>query len=232
MSNPTLTPGTERRLKQMVEAEMSRKLAAPLKEVKEFAKAAGKIDAQVAKIAAERKAVSKLAAVANKRILRLEKNGLQNTHAYRKYLQDGGRKFGVKGKSNEEVQEEVGRLIRFLDAADSTVKGARASIKKQADAFGITYKTVKEMQSKYEQFMKIFAPLKKIYEDQYGAAMVLDYNRVTTAAKTYLDTSKWELEMTEEAVAEAIAHLKKVAGFYEERIPTPNGGVLLKNSGN
>ena len=48
-----------------------------------------------------RKEVTKIVSVANKRIERLEKANLKDSPAYQKWLNDGGVKFGVKGKTHK-----------------------------------------------------------------------------------------------------------------------------------
>lgn len=73
------------------------------------------------------KEVSILASAANKRIKRLQQAGY-NTPALRYTMEHGG-KFSVKGKSHDELLEEIKRAKGFLAAKTSTVSGAKKSIK-------------------------------------------------------------------------------------------------------
>ena len=90
------------------------------------------------KISEDRREASRLASLANKRAQRLEANGLQDSPAYQMYLKTGG-KFGVKGKTHNELQQEVSRLKRFIDMNTSTVKGVTTTLKEMAANTGISY---------------------------------------------------------------------------------------------
>ena len=83
------------------------------------------------KISADRKEASRLASLANKRAQRLANNGLEDSPAYQMYIKTGG-KFGVKGKTHNELQQEVSRLKRFIDMNTSTVKGVTNTLKERA----------------------------------------------------------------------------------------------------
>ena len=69
-----------------------------------------RIHAKAEAIKEFRREASRLASMANKRVKRLEENGLTDTPAYKAYLETGG-KFSVKGKSYNELQKEKGTLI-------------------------------------------------------------------------------------------------------------------------
>ena len=72
---------------------------------------------------------SRLASLANKRIKRIEANSLTESPAYKRYIKDGHGKFGVKGKTYQEVQAEVARINRFINAETSTIKGINNELK-------------------------------------------------------------------------------------------------------
>ena len=63
-----------------------------------------------------RNAVTKIVSVANKRIKRLEKSNLKDSPAYQKWLDEGGVKFSVKGKTHNQLQREVARLKKFMES--------------------------------------------------------------------------------------------------------------------
>ena len=63
-----------------------------------------------------RNEANRLVSLANKRIRRLEKNGLQSSPAYQAYLVNGGKPFSTKGKDYNQLQSEVARLKRFIDS--------------------------------------------------------------------------------------------------------------------
>ena len=56
---------------------------------------------KVDRIRMYRAQASRLASLANKRVQRLESNGLTDSPAYKKYIETGG-KFGVRGKDHNQ----------------------------------------------------------------------------------------------------------------------------------
>ncbi|WP_457848416.1 hypothetical protein, partial [Staphylococcus aureus] len=86
------------------------------------------IEKRVVAINAYRKEASRLVSLANKRVQRLELNGLTDSPAYKAYIASGG-KFGVRGKSHNELQQEVARLNRFINSTTSTIKGVNKTLK-------------------------------------------------------------------------------------------------------
>lgn len=69
------------------------------------------------------KVVSKLNAVANKRLKRLEEKE-KETSAYNYVMRSGG-KFSVRGKNLNELRKEYKRVSGFLQSKTSTLKGAK-----------------------------------------------------------------------------------------------------------
>ena len=84
--------------------------------------------------------MSKLASMANKRIARLESANLESSPAYKKWVDDGSVKFGVKGKTHNELQAELSRLKNFINAETSTVRGVNNTLKEMAKNTGIKYR--------------------------------------------------------------------------------------------
>ena len=62
-----------------------------------------------------RQEASRKASMANKRLRRMEQQNLTMSPSYKKWVDDGGQKFGVRGKSMAEVKLEVARLNKFLN---------------------------------------------------------------------------------------------------------------------
>ncbi len=107
-----------------------------------------KVEKQIKKkqkrISAYRKEVSRRAAIANKRIKRLEEKGMTSSPAYQKWLADGGQKFSVRGKSYNEVQAEMARINTYLDSATSSITGAKKVVKQMMDNIGVRDKDFKK----------------------------------------------------------------------------------------
>ena len=53
-----------------------------------------------------RKEVSSKASLANKRLARLEKNGLTDSPAYQKFMEGGGKRFSIRGKTGSELTKD------------------------------------------------------------------------------------------------------------------------------
>lgn len=74
----------------------------------------------------------------NKRLDRLAKDPDASKYALEKVMDTGGR-FGVNGKSRNEMQKELSRMLDFYRSKTSTIAGARAERRRQEKAlFGRT----------------------------------------------------------------------------------------------
>lgn len=81
---------------------------AVVNEVKQkLAKDGQSIDKKVNKIKELKAEANRLASMANKRIRRLEANGLQDAPAYQAYIAQGGQPFSTRGKNYNELQAEL-----------------------------------------------------------------------------------------------------------------------------
>lgn len=70
--------------------------------------------------------VIKQAMIANKRVKRLEEQGLELVPAYRAAFRENSQKFGVRGlRGNKEVMRELERIDKFINAQTSTLRGAK-----------------------------------------------------------------------------------------------------------
>src|SRR5699024_419474 len=96
-----------------------------------------KADKRVNKGKRYRREVSSKASMANERLSRLSKERLENAPAYQQGLSDGGQKVSVRGKSYNEVQQEMARLNKFLDQTTLTVTGTKKVLKNMIDVTGM-----------------------------------------------------------------------------------------------
>lgn len=102
------------------------------------------------------RAVSIMAAVANKRLKRLESKGWRYAEADAPESSEsiaGHRKFGAKGKTKQQLYSEFKRLKSFLTSQTSTITGAR----KQAKEFKVraeelyNFTQISEAKKQYEK---------------------------------------------------------------------------------
>ena len=111
------------------------------------------------------KIVTKLASAANKRLVRLEKEGY-NTPAMRKNHVDKGERFSVKGKNLKQLRSEYIHVSSFLKDNTSTVKGYKPFLQTLKNKFNekgvkIGGGTEKEIQDFIDKETKIYDWLKE-----------------------------------------------------------------------
>lgn len=156
-----------------------------------------KYSAERKKLAAE---VQKMAAQANRRLERLERNGLQTVSAYMRWQENGGVRFSVKGKSYQELQREYWRVKNFLDAKTSTVRGAKENMKKIATEImrlkgsNVEGMSTRQLVSLTSNFFKIKEQIEKNYEQVNDNAKRLDYQRIMNEITNYFQSDAQELE--------------------------------------
>lgn len=170
-----------------------------------FANVAGVIDKRTFRREASRKAQ-----IANKRIQRLERAGLRNSPAYRKYVEEGGAKFGVKGKTFNEVQSEMARLNRFLDAKTSTIRGINTTLKELAANTGMKYKNLADLRSKADTFFELSSKVEQYYRTAEDIASAIGYQKIWEAINVYVQDAEIDLgdaEVDIEQMTQAVTAL-------------------------
>ena len=133
----------------------------------------------------DRAEIRKLTAKANKRIERLEKNGLESSPAYQKWLADGEVKFSVKGKDYNQLQKEVARLKRFLESETSTVRGVNRTLKEMAVNTGIKYKNLKDLRTKSAKFFELASKVEQYLRTVDDIASAIGYQKIWEAINKY-----------------------------------------------
>jgi hypothetical protein len=135
--------------------------------------------------------VSKKASMANKRLVRLENNNLTSTPAYHQWVNyKGGVKFSVKGKSYNELQQELARLNNFITSTTSTVRGANNVLKEIASNTGIKYGSIKELQAKSKQFFELTSKIQQYLRQTENSASAIGYRKIWEAINTYVQDEK------------------------------------------
>ena len=133
----------------------------------------------------DRAEIRKLTATANKRIARLEKNGLESSPAYQKWLADGEVRFSVKGKDHNQLQKEVARLKRFLNSETSTVRGVNRTLKEMASNTGIKYKNLKDLRTKSAKFFELASKVEQYLRTVDDIASAIGYQKIWEAINKY-----------------------------------------------
>lgn len=162
-----------------------------------------------------RKEASRLAAIANKRIARLEQNGLENTPAYQGYLKSGGGKFSVKGKDHNELQKEVARINKLIKAQTSTVRGTNQYLKGIAKDTGVKYKNLKELQVKADEFFKLSSMIEQYLTTVEDIASAIGYQKIWESINVYVKDNKINLAETNLSIEEMTETIAKAIAEYE-----------------
>lgn len=149
-----------------------------------------------------RKEVSRLASLANKRIQRLEGAKLTDSPAYQKWVENGSVKFGVKGKTYNQLQSEMARLNRFINAQTSTIRGINSNLKEMAANTGIKYGTLKELRSKATNFFELSSKVEQYLRTVNDMASAIGYNKIWEVINEYVEREKIDLSGAENNIDE------------------------------
>lgn len=183
--------------------------------------------AKAKKISADRKEASRLASLANKRAQRLEANGLQDSPAYQMYLKTGG-KFGVKGKSHNELQQEVSRLKRFIDMNTSTVKGVTTTLKEMAANTGISYANMKELKQKSAKFFELASKVEQYLRTVEDMASAIGYQKIWETINQYVKSGEIDLSSADGDIDGMVKAVTDAIKQYETPINNRTTGKWFK----
>lgn len=158
----------------------------------------------------------RLVSMANKRLRRLEQQNLINSPAYKKWVEEGGQKFSVKGKSMEEVKQEIARMDDFLKKQTSTVRGAKQYFKNVAKEVGIEkFDDFTDLQNKLNTFFETTAKIKEYLYNTKEIGVAIGYQKIWEVVSDYVEEVGHELELTEENVVEMTKKLVKSVTYSE-----------------
>lgn len=151
--------------------------------------------------------MSKLASMANKRIARLESANLESSPAYQKWVADGSVKFGVKGKSHNELQAELSRLKNFINSETSTVRGVNSTLKEMARNTGIKYKNLTDLRSKADKFFELANKVEQYLRTVDDIASAIGYQKIWEAINSYTKSAKVDLSETDTDIDSLVANV-------------------------
>ena len=177
-----------------------------------------------------RKEVSRLASLANKRIQRLEDAKLTDSPAYQKWVENGGVKFGVKGKTYNQLQSEMARLNRFINAQTSTIRGINSNLKEMAANTGIKYGTLKELRSKAANFFELSSKVEQYLRTVNDMASAIGYNKIWEVINEYVEREKIDLSGAENNIDELSKMVSELIVQQQNHNATviDDGWVLLE----
>ena len=148
--------------------------------------------------------IQRKANIAHKRLERLEKNNLTQLPAYQQWVKDGAVRFGVRGKTYNELQAELARLNRFLDSKTSLVREANKHLKDIAQMTGVKYKSVKELPNKLENFFRISEKIDEYLRNIEGSASAIGYHKIWEVVNQVVEMEGKELDGSERDIESII----------------------------
>ena len=136
-----------------------------------------------------RQEASRKVSMANKRLKRLEEQNLTMSPAYKKWIDEGGQKFGIKGKSKEEVRLEVARLNKFLKMTTSTVKGTKQYMTNIASEVGIKqWGSFQSLNAQLKGFFEVSEKVREYLRNIKEVAVSIDYKKIWEIVNEYAET--------------------------------------------
>lgn len=158
---------------------------------------------------------SKLVSMANKRLRRLEKNGLTNTPAYQAYIKNGGTYFSVKGKDYNELQSELSRLRSFINSQTSTVTGVNNYLKEMAKNTGIKYKTLSELRKKADTFFELSGKIEQYLRQVHDIASAISYQKIWESINVYVKDNKLDLSQSNLDIEDMVKVISNAIEEYD-----------------
>ena len=149
------------------------------------------------KIKELKREIQRKANVAHKRLKRLERNNLTELPAYQQWVKDGQVRFGVRGKSYNELQAELGRLNRFLDSKTSLVRQANKYLKDIAEMTSVEYKSVKELPDKLSSFFRISEKVEEYLRNVEGSGSAIGYHKIWEVVNEVVESENKDLDGSE-----------------------------------
>lgn len=133
-----------------------------------------------------RKKISRLVSLANKRLKRLENAGLNDSPAYQKWVEAGAEKFSVKGKDHNELQRELSRLKNFIESETSTVRGVNNVLKQMAQNTGIEYSNMQELKDNAKTFFELSSKVEQYLRTVDDIASAIGYQKIWESINQYV----------------------------------------------
>ena len=172
-----------------------------------------------------RKEASKVISMANKRLTRLEKSKLTDSPAYSKYVDNNENpRFSVKGLNHNDLQREMSKVKKFVQAKTSTVRGINTTLKEMASNTGIKYKNLKELRSKASKFFELSSKVEQYLRNVDDIASAIGYQKIWEAINTYVKNESVDLKDSEkdiDSMVQAVTQL--INGFESGNQFTMNG---------
>ena len=141
-----------------------------------------------------RKKISRLVSLANKRLKRLENAGLTDSPAYQKWVEAGSEKFSVKGKDHNDLQRELSRLKNFIESETSTVRGVNNVLKQMAQNTGIEYSNMQDLKDNAKTFFELSSKVEQYLRTVDDIASAIGYQKIWESINQYVKDERITLK--------------------------------------
>ena len=161
-----------------------------------------------------KKELRRKVAIANKRLTRLEKNDLTKLPAYRQWREyGGGKKFSSAGSDYNELQSELARVDRFINARTSLVRDSHKYLKDIADMTNMKYNRVSELSGKLSNFFEVTNKVEQYLRQVEGSASAIGYQKIWEVVNEYTEEQNVDLNDVDEIVASMVEELGYIQIF-------------------
>lgn len=163
-----------------------------------------------------RQEASRKVSMANKRLKRIEQQNLTMSPSYKKWIDEGGQKFGIKGKSMEEVRIEVARLNKFLKQSTSTVTGTKKYLSNIANQVGIKqWGSFQSLNNQLRGFFEVAERLQEYLKNSKEVSVSIGYKKIWEQVTEYAETTGKEFASLNEDIVD-IANTILQANSYSK----------------
>lgn len=156
--------------------------------------------------------VSRLASMANKRLVRLENNGFEDSPAYKQWIESGGEKFSVRGKDYNALQKELARVRQFVNAKTSTIRGAQSVLKAIAANTGTNFKG-KELWAQASNFFRVASMIEQYIRNTEDVASAIGYQKIWAAINQYTQANEIDLAAMQVDMEQMVGNIAQMIGI-------------------
>lgn len=161
-----------------------------------------------------RQEARRLVSLANKRLKRIEQQGLTESPAYKKFVEDGKQKFGIRGKNTEEVKQEIARMNDYLKKQTSTVKGTKQYLDNVASSVGITdFNNYKDLQKQLNTFFRGVDKVRDYLRNSKEVSVAIGYSKIHEVVSDYVEEVGDNLDSIDDLVEEMAGKVIEGAGY-------------------
>ena len=163
-----------------------------------------------------KKELRRKASIANKRLERLERNDLTELPAYRQWRDyGGGIKFSSAGKDYNQLQAELARVDKFLNARTSLVREANKYMKEIASITNAKYDKVSDLPKVLNNFFQLSSKIEQYLRTVEGSASAIGYQKIWDTINKYVEEQNIDLKDVDKMAEDMIMDIG-YASLYEE----------------